>query len=179
MPSTSIQYQISNSILLRRVFLKGDDFMKSLDLGKKSAIEDLLVDWENTREILKKTQGLEVKDIDKKVSAEDFDIYVDRDDELNPTQLFVTIRFPEYDYYDKTSRFVGILLSEDLPRYFTFEYDLGVNDRKGFTFGEYFFDYDTEKAIKQNYSFTINGRIEDFIKLVNIKLNGTAKKPLY
>ena len=163
MPSTSIQYQISNSILLRRVFLKVDDFMKALDSGKKHAIEELLVDWENTREILKKTQGLEVKDIDKKLTYDDYINY-------GMIKQFMA-RMKVFIYLDKNTKesLINIMKNSDVSALKT-EIVRHLSEDIALEYTEDFYEKLAERALSYNIGVRgIGTAFEDVLEEIKLE----------
>ena len=164
MINTSIQYQISNSILPRRVFLKGQEFIDTFMKGEEALINSIIYDWNNTKNILSKSIGFNVKDIDKQIRREDIEIYVDGDPETEGFMV-ITIKFPEYLDVDGTCNIVGIYLTNKPPRYFTLKNAETSGKRKAYVFGEIVFV--TEEAFdRKEYEYTTNGNLENFIDLV-------------
>lgn len=167
--NTSIQYQISNSILPRRVFLKGQEFINKLLEGNDSFIDSIIEDWNNVRTILSKSVGFNVKDIKREVKREDIKLYVDGDPEVDKFVL-VTVEFPQYEEIDGTCNIVGAYITDKAPRYFTFKNAPSSGKRKAYVFGE--LKLVTEDLFDpKEYEYTTNGSLDAFYDLVmkNIK----------
>ena len=123
--STSIQYHVSNILLFNKVFRDWPDFHEHLKSGIKNMQQYLVELWNKTRDELKNNDKLILKDLDKEVTADDFDVT------LNVTKnrtVIYYITFPNYEYRDAASKYVALALTPKMPRYFTLEYSEHVTD---------------------------------------------------
>ena len=66
-----------------------------------------------------KNTEIEIQDLDKIVTADDFNVTYNKT--VNGTSVFF-FTFPDYDYRDAASKYVALALTKQRPRYFTLEY---------------------------------------------------------
>ena len=123
--STSVQYQVSNVILLNELFYNWGVFYSFLKQGPIAMKQYLFDMWNNVREKMKNDERFLAKDIDKNVTVNDFNVTFNRT--KNNTDIYF-ITFPDYEYYDAASKYVAIAMCPSKPRYFTLEYSSHVMD---------------------------------------------------
>ena len=129
-PKTSIQYQFTNIKLFYEVFSNWKNFKKILASGPNNMKNYLYSEWNKLADTLKENDSLEIVDIDKNVTVDDFNITV------NTTSNNIVIfyfTFPNHQYADASSKYVALALTPNMPRYFTLEYgtELTIEHDKG------------------------------------------------
>lgn len=119
MTKTSIQYQLSNNVLFNEVFGHWSEFSNVLRQGPDEMKKYLYEKWNYVKDELKKNTEIEIQDLDKIVTADDFNVTYNKT--VNGTSVFF-LTFPDYDYRDAASKYVALALTKQRPRYFTLEY---------------------------------------------------------
>ena len=165
--STSVQYQFTNVYLFDLVFKRWATFNKDLTKGPKYIKNNFCLEWDRLKTVLLNKQNVEIKDKDKIVGPNDFDVTINH---TNGGKIVFFFKFPKYDYFDAASKYVALALMRDNPRYFTFEYTKSVTTQeKQFVIGEFYMDNNQKKH--RNYGATKNDGIDFFadfvIKLLN------------
>lgn len=156
--STSIQYQISNIVLFDQVYKNWVNFYGNIQKGPEVMKHFLFDMWNKLKEYLKNNQEIIVKDIDKEVSINDFDVTYNRT--KNGTSIFF-ITLPDYEYQDAASKYVAIALTPKMPRFFTLEYSQSsLNSETCWIVGE-FAIIDNQKS-HFNYGKADNMRLSWF-----------------
>lgn len=117
--STSIQYQLSNVVLFNEIFGNWLTFRQILEAGPERVRKFLLDKWNEVREKLKDDDNLIIKDMNKKVTIDDFDATLTKTEEGFNVFIFT---FPDYEYKDAASKYSALILNPEFPRYFTLEY---------------------------------------------------------
>ena len=164
--STSIQYQLSNVVLFNEIFGNWNNFNDTLDKGPAEMKKYLFDKWNKIKENLKSNNNLVIKDIDKEISVDDFDITFNRT--KNGTSVFF-ITFPDYNYTDGASKFVALALTPNMPRYFTLEYSKhAIDSSPCWVIGEFIIAENKKKHI--NYDTTDNMRLTWFAGYILGKL---------
>ncbi len=162
--STSIQYQMTNVKLFDEIFTNWRSFNEKLQAGPNIMRKWLCDEWNNIKEILKQRDDLIVKDINKEVTANDFDITFNKSD--SGVSIFF-FKFPEYEYNDAASKYVALALTPAMPRYFTLEYSESfLTKERQFVFGEFKVDENTRTKKHLNYGTVDNDRLTFFAGLV-------------
>ena len=162
--STSIQYQMTNVKLFDEIFTNWRSFNEKLQAGPNIMRKWLCDEWNNIKEILKQRDDLIVKDINKEVTANDFDITFNNSD--SGVSIFF-FKFPEYEYNDAASKYVALALTPAMPRYFTLEYSESfLTKERQFVFGEFKVDENTRTKKHLNYGTVDNDRLTFFAGLV-------------
>lgn len=162
--STSIQYQMTNVKLFDEIFANWRNFNEKLQAGPNIMKKWLCDEWSNIKEILKQRDDLIVKDINKEVTVDDFDITFNKSDSGISIFFF---KFPEYEYNDAASKYVALALTPAMPRYFTLEYsEHFLTKEKQFVFGEFKVDENTRTKKHINYGVVNNDRLTFFAGLV-------------
>ena len=158
--STSIQYQYTNVKLFNEIFYNWKEFDSYLKRGPEVMKEYLLSNWNETREQLKNNQKLLVKDLDKNVTKDDFNITINR----TKTGTFIYfLTFPDYEYRDAASKYVALALTPKLPKFITLEYSNdSFKNELCFVIGEFYIDLDTKKVEHKNYGKVDNNRLSWF-----------------
>ena len=121
--STSIQYQLTNVKMFKDIFEDWKNFDSLLSQGPDIMKMHLLQEWNNLKENLKNNKGILLKDLNKDVTINDFDITFNRT--KNGTSVFF-FTFPDYEYKDPASKYVALALTKNMPRYFTLEYSENI-----------------------------------------------------
>ena len=156
--STSIQYQISNVVLFDQVYKNWVNFYEKIQKGPEEMKHFLFDMWNKLKLDLKNNKEIIVKDIDREVSINDFDVTFNRT--KNGTSIFF-ITLPDYDYQDAASKYVAIALTPKMPRYFTLEYSKNSLDSSTCWFiGEFAIIENHKKHI--NYGKADNMRLSWF-----------------
>ena len=162
--STSIQYQMTNVKLFDEIFANWRSFNEKLQAGPNIMRKWLCDEWNNIKEILKQRDDLIVKDINKEVTENDFDITFNKSD--SGVNIFF-FKFPEYEYNDAASKYVALALTPTMPRYFTLEYSESfLTKERQFVFGEFKIDENTRTRKHINYGTVDNDRLTFFAGLV-------------
>lgn len=132
---TSIQYQFTNTKLFYEVFYNWKGFNEILASGPNNMKEYLYSEWNKLADTLKKNDSIELVDVDKNVTVDDFDITVNTT--LNNIVVFY-FTFPDYEFTDAASKYVALALTPKMPRYFTLEYgkDIIIEPGKGLVPGK-------------------------------------------
>jgi len=166
---TSIQYIVSNIKLFNEVYGNWSNFSKYLDEGPESMKKYLLKLWNETKEELKDNKESKIKDIDKKVTINDFDVSFSKTNN-NISVFFITL--PDYDGTDAASKYIALALTPNLPRYFTLEYSSHFLDKSPcWVIGEFAFTKEG-KVIHHNYGSIDNMRLSYFAGYIVGMLEG-------
>lgn len=164
--STSIQYQISNNWLFDEVFANWRNFNEVLRKGPNEMKKYLVEAWNMLKEELKANDNLIIKDLDKEVTVDDFDVTYNRTN--NGISVFY-ITFPDYEYTDAASKYVALALTPNMPKYMTLEYSENVNDGSAcWVIGE--FKIENNKKVHVNYGSIDNMRLSWFAGYVMGKI---------
>lgn len=162
--STSIQYLYTNVKLFNEVFYNWPNFNEQLKLGPENMKEYFLKEWNELKERLKKDEKIEVKDLDKIVTKDSFDITFNKTESGIPIFFFT---FPDYEYNDAASKYVALILTSKMPRYFTLEYsEHTLSKKRCFVLGEFLIDEETKKTTHKNYGTVEDDRLAYFAGLV-------------
>lgn len=160
--STSVQYQYTNNILFGEVFMNWPNFDKALSSGPSHMKKYLLDSWNTTKERLAKDDRLILKDIDSKVTIDDFDVTYTRTQKGIHVFFFT---FPDYDYTDGASKYVAVALTEKEPSYFTLEYSEHIlNHEPCWVIGE--FAFENKEKVHHNHTTVDNKDLSTFAKWV-------------
>jgi hypothetical protein len=101
--STSIQYLYTNVKLFNEVFYNWPKFNEQLKLGPENMKEYFLKEWNELKERLKKDEKIEVKDLDKIVTKDSFDITFIKHYRTLTIEEFLYRRFCRKGYADHAS----------------------------------------------------------------------------
>lgn len=157
--STSIQYQLTNVKMFKEVFGNWENFNNFLTQGPNIVKMYLLQEWNELKEQLKNNEKLLLKDLDKIVTVNDFDVTFNKT--KNGTSVFF-FTFPDYEYRDAASKYVALVLTKNMPRYFTLEYSEKIITKElCWVVGEFFINSDG-KIQHNNYGAVDNDRISWF-----------------
>ena len=118
MIKTSIQCQLSNNVLFNEIG-RWREFNNVLQQGPNEMKKYLYEKWNYVKNELRKNAEIEIQDLDKIVTVNDFDVTYNKT--ANGTSIFF-FTFPDYDYRDAASKYVALALTKQRPRYFTLEY---------------------------------------------------------
>ncbi len=156
--STSIQYQLTNVKLFNEIFYNWKNFNEQLNKGPEKMKYYLLEEWNKLKEELKDNEGIVLKDIDKIVTENDFNITMNQ---AKDGSLVFYFTFPNYDDTDAASKFVALALTPQKPRYFTLEYSESIiTKEKQFIVGEFLVE--NGKRVHRNYGPLKSDKIEIF-----------------
>lgn len=111
---TSIQFYLTNYVLVNEVFLNWKNFSSKLNLGPDKMRDYLYNEWYDTKAKSIESDDIIIKDFDRKVSREEFSI------KFVPTKNGIPVfylTFPSYHDSDSTGVFVALALCEKMPRY--------------------------------------------------------------
>lgn len=179
--STSIQYQLTNKVLFDNIFLRWNEFNDSLVKGPIYMRTYFVEQWNKLKDFLqsKNLEDVEIKDIDRVVSEEDFDAQMVT---LKNEDVVFFFTFPDYEDYidyndgfvDPVSKYVALALSDDIPRYFTLEYskDYTSGDPR-YVIGEFYID--GNELAHRNFGSIENKSLEEFAVLVCQYLESQSK----
>jgi len=132
----------------------------------------LLELWNKVKEELKKDKKLKIRDKDKKVTVNDFDVTFARTDNNIPI-YFIT--FPDYVDFDAASKYVALALTPQIPRYFTLEYSKHYLDNSPcWVIGEFMIN-EEGKVIHNNYGTVDNMRLPYFAGYIVGMLEGNLE----
>lgn len=170
--STSIQYQLTNRVLFDNIFLHWDEFNNSLVKGPVYMKTYFVDEWNKLKDFLitKNIEDVEIKDIDRVVSEDDFDAQLVTTKKNFPVFFF---SFPDYEDYidydsnfiDPVSKYVALALTDNLPRYFTLEYSKDyMSGEARYVIGEFYID--GNELAHRNFGSIENKSLEDFAVLV-------------
>lgn len=165
--STSIQYQLTNKKLFYDIFGNFEEFNEILKQGSNAVKQFLLDDWNEIKEELSKNENIVLKDIDKKVTIDDFDIELEEDKDGYAVFFFT---FPDYEDHDAASKYIALCLLKDRPRYITLEYGESFvikqfpEKESCFMIGEFSVD-ENSNIVHQNYG-KLEGTLKSFKKKV-------------
>lgn len=155
---TSIQYQFTNEKLFYEVLTNWKSFNEILASGPNNMKEYLYSEWNKLADTLKKNDSLEIVDIDKNVTVDDFDVTVNTTSN-NIVVFYFT--FPNHTYADASSKYVALALTPSMPRYFTLEYGKEMTTGKTTWFvGEFYIA--NGKKLHRNYGKVDNMRLSYF-----------------
>ena len=165
--STSVQYQFTNVYFFDAVFRGWGNFNRNLTKGDKYMRETLCLEWDRLKEDLEKNPQLLLKDKDKVVTPNDFNVTINY---TNEGKIIFFFTFPDYEYNDAASKYVALALLEDMPRFFTLEYSEDhMTHQIKYVVGEFVIK-DGKKQHK-NYGFVDNDRLPYFAGFVLNILN--------
>jgi len=162
--TTSIQYQLSNGKLFQEIFGNWRKFNEELKKGPENMRQWLFDKWYEVKEELKDRPDLILRDLDRKVTKEEFGISFAQT--KKGTNVFFFI-FPDYEYTDAASKYVALALTPRKPRYITLEYTkrYGTTEKQ-FVMGEFVFNEEINKKMHKNYGNVDNDRIGYFARSV-------------
>ena len=157
--STSIQYQLTNVKMFRDIFGNWKNFNSFLSQGPTIMKMHLLQEWNDLKENLKDNERILLKDLNKEVTIDDFNVTFNKTKSGTPVFFFT---FPDYDYRDAASKYVALALTKNLPRYFTLEYSEKVLTHElCWVIGEFSITPEGQKQ-HDNYGEVDNNRLSWF-----------------
>ena len=158
--SKSIQFQLTNVAFLEYVFKNTDEIKSLLEQGPDSFKEYLLSEWNRIKDALSQDDRILVKDLDKDITKDSFDITVNTTD--NGTTIYYFI-FPDYEFADPASKCVAVILTDTDPRFINMEYQMSsFGVKRYFTFGEFKANEDRTNFVYENYGELPDESIEQF-----------------
>ena len=158
--SKSIQFQLTNVAFLEYVFKNTNEFKSLLEQGPDSFKEYLLSEWNRIKDALSQDDRILVKDLDKDITKDSFDITVNTTD--NGTTIYYFI-FPDYEFADPASKCVAVILTDTDPRFINMEYQMSsFGVKRYFTFGEFKANEDRTNFVYENYGELPDESIEQF-----------------
>ena len=156
--STSIQYQMSNIVLFNEVYGNWINFNDRIKKGPEEMKQYLLEMWNKIKLSLKDRNDIIVKDKEKEVNINDFNVTYNRT--KNGTSIFF-LTLPDYEYQDAASKYVAVALTPMIPRFFTLEYSKSVVDGNTCWYvGEFVIDNNQKKHC--NFGKSDNMRLSWF-----------------
>lgn len=156
--STSIQYQFSNSTLFYEIFGNWLNFNEHLNKGPETMKKFLLDKWNETKDRIKDNENLIIKDLDKIITEDDFNITFNKTKKGTFVYFFT---FPDYEYRDAASKYLALALTPKMPRYFTLEYSESFLTKEPcFVIGEFYLE--DNKRLHKNYGEIDNSRLSYF-----------------
>lgn len=166
--STSIQYQFTNVIFFDELFLHWEEFKKHLDAGPDDMKNYIFQKWNQTKQMLQTKPNLELKDINKNITIDMFEVTFNKTQ--NGSSIFF-FTFPDYDFRDAASKCVAIAFTKNGPKYFTLEYSEKFQTKEPcWVIGEFYVE--NNKRAHRNYGQVDNDRISFFAGKVMELLNG-------
>ena len=158
--SKSIQFQLTNVAFLEYVFKNTDEFKTLLEQGPDSVKEYLFNEWNRIKSELEKDDRIIVKDKDKEITNDSFDITANTLD--NGVTIYYFI-FPDYEFADPASKCVAVILTDTDPRFINMEYQMSsFGVKRYFTFGEFKANEDRTNFVYENYGELPDESIEQF-----------------
>ena len=114
----------------------------------------------NVKDALSQDDRILVKDLDKDITKDSFDITVTTSD--NGTTIYYFI-FPDYEFADPASKCVAVILTDTDPRFINMEYQMSsFGVKRYFTFGEFKANEDRTNFVYENYGELPDESIEQF-----------------
>lgn len=166
---TSILYHIGNYKLEYDVVHDYGKMCGIFNNGVESVKDYLIGVWNETREKLMHEQNLNVLDLERVVSKEDFGVTFNVSEKKEP--IFF-ISFPDYNNNIAESSCVAFAITERGPRFFTMEHQLDISgNSEEFVFGEFEFDYLSNKFSHTNYGQLSRRTVTNFATRVLDILN--------
>lgn len=158
--STSIQYQYTNVKLFREIYTNWKEFDSYLSKGPEVMKDYFVNEWNKLKDELIKKDNLILKDLDKIVTRDDFDITYN---ETKNNNLVFFFSFPNYEYRDGASKYVALALLSDTFKFFTLEYSQNFLTKDlSFVVGEFLVDKETGHVKHNNYGQVDNDRLSYF-----------------
>lgn len=159
--STSIQYQLTNVKFFDDIFLDFKTFHQDLGKGPDFMKERLCREWYELKEELKNHSNLIVKDMDKKVTKDDFNVTYNETEKGIPVFFF---EFPDYEYNDAASKYVALVVSQKRLSFMTLEYSNNIlTGERQYVIGEFYVDEKTDQVSHRNYGTIDNDRLSYFV----------------
>lgn len=121
---TSIQYQLSNVYLFNFIYGQWGEFMKIFHEGPEAMKEFLFNKWNELKEKLTSKEDFEIWDKEKLVKKDDFEMA------LRKTSKGINVFYINFPYTEAAaaSVCVAIVMTPNMPRYFTMEYSNTMAD---------------------------------------------------
>lgn len=118
---TSVQYHLTNNYLFNEIYGNWQNFNQVLNAGPESMKQFLCDLWNKTKNDLLQNPNVIIRDVDKEITPNDFDIT------LNSTNGGIKIfyfTFPSIDIEkpEPACKYVALALTPNMPQYFTLEY---------------------------------------------------------
>lgn len=121
------------------------------------------IQYQLTKENLKNDERIFLKDLNKNVTINDFDVTLHKTE--NGTNIFF-FTFPDYEYRDAASKYVALALTKNMPRYFTLEYSEKIMTHElCWHIGEFLITPEGQKR-HNNYGSIDNNQLSSFIGYV-------------
>ena len=166
--STSIQYQFTNCVFFDELFLHWEEFKMHLDAGPDDMKNYIYQKWNQTKQMLLTKPNLELKDLNKMHSIDEFDVTFNRTQNGSSVFFFT---FPDYDFRDAASKCVAIAFTKNGPKYITLEYSENIQTKMPcWVIGEFYVE--NNKRAHKNYGAVDNCRIPFFAGKVLELLSG-------
>ena len=168
---TSIQYQFTNVRLFNEIFYNWAKFNEILKSGPENMKDYLFSEWNKLASELKKIDKITIKDINKNITRDDFNITFN----ITDNNIFVFyFSFPNYQYKDAASKYVALALTPNIPRYFTLEYSENIfQEKEVWVVGEFYLE--NNKRSHKNYGQVDNERLSYFSGFIQNLLESDSK----
>ncbi len=157
--NTSIQYQLTNVKMFNEIFENWKNFSSFLSQGPTVMKSYLLKEWNDLKDNLKDDERLLLKDLNKDVTIDDFNVTFNKTQNGTPVFFFT---FPDYEYRDAASKYVALALTKNMPRFFTLEYSEKIMTQElCWVIGEFLITSNGQKQ-HNNYGEVDNDRLSWF-----------------
>lgn len=161
--NTSVLYNIGNYKLEYDVIHDYGRICGILNSGPEAVKEYLVGAWNETRENLMNNKDINVLDIQRVVSKEDFDVSYNLSSKKEPV-FFITL--PDYNNNLSESKCVAVAITETRPRFFTMQYANGE-----YSLSEIEFKYLENRFTSNSYGMLEKDTIANFATRVLDILN--------
>ena len=160
---TSVLYNVGNYKLEYDVIHDYGKICGILNSGPDAVKEYLVGVWNETREKLMNNQDVNVLDIQRVVSKDDFDISYNLSSKKEPV-FFITL--PDYNNNISESKCIAVAITESKPRFFAMQYD-----KDDYSFSEIEYKYSTNIFVSNNFGNLEKNTVTNFATRVLDMLN--------
>ena len=160
---TSVLYNFGNYKLEYDVIHDYGRICGVLNSGPDALKEYLVGLWNETREGLMNSQDVNVLDIQRVVSTDDFDVSYNLSSKKEPV-FFITL--PDYNNNISESKCIAVAITEEKPRFFSMQYN-----KNDYSFSEIEFKYLTNKFVSNDFGLLEKNTITYFATRVLDMLN--------
>ena len=161
---TSIHYFIAHMEIRNLIFEKWIKFNQLLNQGPQALQEYFCDLWNKSRESFKNREDLEIIDMDKIVSPNDFEISYSL---LNNNIKVFTFVMPKLSTDYAHAVCVSVVLSSKIPRYFTYESSENIDKENCYVIGEWQIDFENNDYKHKNYGSIDEQSIGKFLGRIN------------
>ena len=161
---TSIHYFIAHMKIRNLVFEDWPKLNQLLNQGPEALKQYFCELWSKVKEEFKYRDDLEIIDMDKEVSMEEFEItYSVLSNNINAFAFVMPKPLTDYGQ----AECVSLVLGSKIPRYFTFELSEKVNAEKCYVIGEWQIDFENNDYKHRNYGAIDEPNIGRFLGRVS------------